>query len=378
LELLATRVSEEFPEFEEMFDCLLETDRSTRAYQQAILMLATNAQDLDSPHVSHRLSYIDKLLAMNPAVATEPCKYWEQHLLLHAVAELAHSTIEEEFLHRVLRPIIQANPMALTTPNRNGNIPLHVAVRHANVAIAKLLLAEKPETVAMRNDHSDNLLHMLVERVANIRYGIDDSKPFEGQEQIYDFLRSICRAHPEMLHQRDKAGMIPLHIVFLNCNMGSKLDYDIIRIMCEADSSIIATKIESPQFDGQNTDADFAFEGCDGYSPLKFLVIEFSDDIVPSHLRTLKMLLRLCPEAVQTLDVQDHSHLKEQNPIYRRLILNAYPSADLDEYHRLNWEARRMAMFLSYRAVSRNPQPTIFSRLRFENKDLVRKVVSFL
>jgi hypothetical protein len=37
-----------------------------------------------------------------------------------------------------------------------------------------------------------------------------------------------------------------------------------------------------------------------------------------------------------------------------------------------------MAMFLAFRAVSRRAAPNMLARLRFENKDLVKHVVSFL
>ena len=101
-----------------------------------------------------------------------------------------------------------------------------------------------------------------------------------------------------------------------------------------------------------------------------------------SYLPTLRLFLRLYPEAAGMNDTEGltpYSIAKCLNgsPLLRRMLLQASPQQDLDEYHRLNWEERRMAMFLGLRAVSA-AEPTILAKLRFKNKDLLRRVVSFL
>jgi hypothetical protein len=102
-----------------------------------------------------------------------------------------------------------------------------------------------------------------------------------------------------------------------------------------------------------------------------------------SYLPTLRLFLRLYPEAAGMKDADKGetpygvAKRKGGSPLLRRLLLQASPQQDLDEYHRLNWEERKMAMFLGLKAVSAK-EPMILAKLRFQNKDLLRRVVSFL
>jgi hypothetical protein len=63
----------------------------------------------------------------------------------------------------------------------------------------------------------------------------------------------------------------------------------------------------------------------------------------------------------------------------RRLLLRAAPALDPPALGRLNYAARRVAMFLAFRALPATVHGLpMLARLRAENKDLVRRVVSFL
>ena len=92
----------------------------------------------------------------------------------------------------------------------------------------------------------------------------------------------------------------------------------------------------------------------------------------------------VCPAAAGTEDragmtPYDLAAMGRSNsPWLLRLLLRACPALDPDELHRLNYAERRMALFLSERAITATMKPTIFARLRFENKDIVKKIVSFL
>ena len=68
-------------------------------------------------------------------------------------------------------------------------------------------------------------------------------------------------------------------------------------------------------------------------------------------------------------------------PGFGRLLLLAdlaLKSRHLQDFRALNWEARAQAMFLAYKARAASPEPTIFARLRFEDKTLLKCVVLFL
>jgi hypothetical protein len=69
---------------------------------------------------------------------------------------------------------------------------------------------------------------------------------------------------------------------------------------------------------------------------------------------------------------------RKVDPYFLRLLLRAAPDLNPAELHRLHWTERRMAMFMAFRAITTEPTPLLLARLRFENKDLVKHVVSFL
>jgi hypothetical protein len=67
--------------------------------------------------------------------------------------------------------------------------------------------------------------------------------------------------------------------------------------------------------------------------------------------------------------------------LIRRLLLRADPTIDPAELRRLNYEERRMAMFLVYTAIPKDINDSFIVRLRrLKNKDqsLLRLIVAFL
>ncbi len=100
----------------------------------------------------------------------------------------------------------------------------------------------------------------------------------------------------------------------------------------------------------------------------------------------LRWLLRLYPEAA---GIEGGMGAEKKTPYqlavdrnlpeyYLRLLLRAAPTLDPVELHRLNFEQRRMAMFLAFRATAATMEAPLLARLRGESKDLVYRVVSFL
>jgi hypothetical protein len=59
-------------------------------------------------------------------------------------------------------------------------------------------------------------------------------------------------------------------------------------------------------------------------------------------------------------------------------LLSADPTIDPVERHNLNFAARRDGMFLAFRALSTNVNPTIWAKIRYEDKDLLAHVISYL
>lgn len=81
-------------------------------------------------------------------------------------------------------------------------------------------------------------------------------------------------------------------------------------------------------------------------------------------------------EAAEVKDGQeknpyDYAISNNLSPYIQRLFLQADLTFNPSTLHRLNNEQRRMAMFPAFRAVVATLHPTIFSRLRGENKILL-------
>ena len=107
------------------------------------------------------------------------------------------------------------------------------------------------------------------------------------------------------------------------------------------------------------------------------------DSLNSKAVDCFRLLLRWHPEAASTEDgvgTTPYQLAVDINlpPYYLRLLLRAAPNLNPTELHRLNYAERRMAMFLAFKAVTSRLKPLLLKRLCFENKDLVKHVVSFL
>ena len=146
--------------------------------------------------------------------------------------------------------------------------------------------------------------------------------------------------------------------------------------LCAVDSTCVFDLVKHPT----NPDDSYQLR-----TPLHVFVLhQFVPDPMCVAANVLRMLLRHHPAAAGTEDragmtPYDLAAMGRSNsPWLLRLLLRACPALDPDELHRLNYAERRMALFLSERAITATTKPTIFARLRFENKDIVKKIVSFL
>jgi hypothetical protein len=96
-----------------------------------------------------------------------------------------------------------------------------------------------------------------------------------------------------------------------------------------------------------------------------------------------RYLLRLYPAAVSIEDGHGDTPYDiavecQLDPYFLRLLLAVDPSLDPVKRQDLNFEARRQGMFLAYRALSSNEKPIIWANLRYEDTDLLKRVISFL
>jgi hypothetical protein len=163
-----------------------------------------------------------------------------------------------------------------------------------------------------------------------------------------------------------------------------KYSTDIVLALCEAGGrEVVGAPVVYPANAGED-----ARRHSDGWLPLHWMAnngyILQRTPLISPLADAFRLLLRLYPEAVSVKAGRSYYkktpyHLavdKGFSAYYLRLLLRAAPHLDPAELYRLNWEERRVAMFLAYAALSATPP--LLARLRYENKDLVKLVVSFL
>jgi hypothetical protein len=97
----------------------------------------------------------------------------------------------------------------------------------------------------------------------------------------------------------------------------------------------------------------------------------------------LRLFLRIYPASAGIKDgVGSTPYIlaKQQNlsTYFMRLLLAADPTIDPVERHNLNYSARRDGMFLAFKALSVDIEPTIWSKIRYEGRDLLARVIAYL
>jgi hypothetical protein len=106
-------------------------------------------------------------------------------------------------------------------------------------------------------------------------------------------------------------------------------------------------------------------------------------DYLSSLARCVRLLVQLYPESVAVKNLVEKSPYdicvqNNHDLSIQRILLRAYPQVDYQRYCDLNYEARRMALFLSLMAFSFDRRPNIFRQLFCSNQDLLAHVCSFL
>jgi hypothetical protein len=97
----------------------------------------------------------------------------------------------------------------------------------------------------------------------------------------------------------------------------------------------------------------------------------------------IRYFIDLYPEAISVKNAHDkypYDYAVEikLNPYFIRILLRGDPTINPTLLYDLNYAERRLAIFISFGAVTRNTKASIWASLRFENKDLLKKVISFL
>ena len=367
--------------FNDAVQCLLAVDSSAEYIGDALSGLLYGCcrskgwaiEDEVASMQQQVLDMMDMLLAINPDAA----KYRSNGCnLLHHIAGIP-STIPPQLCIVIMQRILALHADAVRERcTVGGCFPVHLAVNDRPMEVMEFLLGLYPESATATITEDPNLLMYLLRR-KNENVIVPD---LEAK------VRFLCSRYPQLLQQKDDKGNTALfwELKFPNFRL------PVVKILCEAGGRdlVSAPKI-SPLLIAEGDDQDDD-DPVRGWLPLHMFIfvnhaqlrscLPFSD-----AADCFRMFLRLYPEAVGIeAGVADFRNTPYQvavyfkvDPYYLRMMLRAVPDLHPAELRRLNYADRRMAMFLAFSAVSTD-EHMLLPRLRFENKDLLKRVVSFL
>ena len=340
---------------EKLVSCLLDVDSSAEVVG---IVIVGCFQFADCSRVLER---VEMLLKANP----ENAKYRnssEMNLLHMAIRS---RNLPFQLRISIMQRILAMHKNAVREVCSSGWLPLHYAASHGTVEMLEFLLGLYPESASVVTTAPENLLHLAV----------NDNK--STTSVILAKVRFLCSRYPAMMLQRDHEGDTPLHVAICNKNIPA------VQILCEAGGQ---EQIRLPV--AHPTDDDCNWKG---WLPLHFYANWNAGSLRGSPLSKaadcFRMLLRLHPEAagieggVGVRYTKTPYQLAVDNnlpPYYLRLLLRAAPDLHPAALHRLNYAERRMAMFLTFKAVTSTGGLTLLAKLLRDSSGTLHDIMSFL
>jgi ankyrin repeat protein len=339
----------EFPSFDKMVLCLIEADSSVEVIHDGIICSYDKYdnslhQDISPGSRGEKiLTLIQNLLNANPTVM----KYNGTRNIFHE----ACSKLKGQLGIAVLSLLLTHDSTAVKSVG-NGYLPIHLAALNSCLDVLKFLHKLYPESISMLDEEGQSLLHLAT---------LDNDSNCAAANIKVQYLCDQC---PALIYLKDNDGYTPLHTAV--CNL--RLNYEGVKILCNVDRTVVREKFNSGQL------------------PLLLLILYRcgSGTLEVSDLGDyFRLILSLYPAAAGIEDdgyrsPYDWARIKGMKSYFRRILLLADPTIDPVERRNLNYTARRQGMFLAFRALSRNKEPTIWAKLRYEDRNLLERVISYL
>jgi hypothetical protein len=251
-------------------------------------------------------------------------------------------------------------------------LPVQYAAACNTVEVLEFLLNEYPESALELNVYDRNLLHIVVEDKEN------------EIDMVEAKIKLLTTKYPILLRMHCELGLTPLH-QYLFHNSDPKMR---IISLIAIDKEIVAQG--GSEAGPRLADEDDAESNNHHLSlPLHVIVktsLPLLEPPVSETADIIRLLINIYPESISVKDARGRypynyavrNHFQLWNPYFIRILLRGDPTVNPTLLYALNYAERRLAMFISFRAVSRNTKVNIWSSLRFGNKDLLKKVISFL
>jgi hypothetical protein len=339
--------------FKKMIECLLEANSSIEVMRDSLVSYFRFYDGRSKhPDIKVMLIFIESLLDANSAFAT----YIDSsgNNILHWVCHYLEGELGVAVLSLLFKRFNDEVGGWSMVKNNSGHLPIHLAAEYSTLNVVELLLELNPELFYEKTRDGLNLLHMVLN---------DDrleKAPANAKVQY------LCDHHPDLLQMVDNRGRIPISLL-------SHCDLKSIKIMCEKDNTIVKHVCHSQDID-LDRKLPLHYHLIYGISPF------FSN--VSNRADCFRYLLGLYPAAAGIKDGRNRSPYDYAvgylDVYFVRLLLNADHAIEPEGRRHLNYAARREAMFLAFRALSSNYNPSIWVKLRYESRDSLVHTISYL
>jgi hypothetical protein len=344
-----------FPTFDKMVLCLIQVDSSVEVISDGIILCMEQYEKCLSQIISpgssgkRSLTLIRNLLDANPAVT----KYDDSYIF-HAACRY----LRGELGVSVLSLLLSKDSTAVKVINR-GNLPIHLAARYSCLDVVKFLLKAYPESISMLGMGAKSLLHLAVSD------DINDIAEVKAKVQY------LCDQCPALIHLKDIDGDTALHAMLKNVE---RFNLGCVKILCIVDATVVRYK-RTPDVN------DLGSWGLPLHSLIRYRYEKISE--VSDEGDCFRLLLRLYPAAAGIKDgystrPYDLAVYTNLSTYFIRLLLSADPTIHPVRRRDLNFAARRQGMFLAFRALSSNVEPTIWAKMRLEGRNFLEHVISYL
>jgi hypothetical protein len=165
-------------------------------------------------------------------------------------------------------------------------------------------------------------------------------------------------------------GTTPLHVA---CCIEGELNVEVVKVLYNTDESVVRDKCTPTDINDETSQQ----------LPLHILILHHSILEASDEEDCFHLLLRLYPASAGIKDgylrtPYDLAIDVSLSVYFLHLLLIADPTVDPVQRHNLNYAARREGMFLTFRALSPTVEPTIWAKVCYEDKDLLRRVIIYL
>jgi ankyrin repeat protein len=357
----------EFPTFHEMVACLVEINSSVQVIYDGVMGCLESYETLEpecqrlypGSRGENTLILLGILLKAN----SEVTNYRHPNSSTPPVFHTACSFLRGEFGVAVLSLFLIKDSSGLRSADSYGYLPIHWAAMYSSIDVLKLLHKVYPESLSMvTTTDANTMLHLAF-------LNSDDM-------EIIQTIQYLCDQCPAFIHQKNNEGRTPLHDSLTDSSSShtSKWKIKLWIYLCNTNAAVLTDKCTP----SDTSNAQF------GQIPLHLLIRNHPPrSNISDEADCLRLFLRLYPTSAgikdgHLLSPYDMAVSRNLSTYFIRLLLSNDPTIDPVRRHNLNFAARRDGMFLAFRALSANIEPTIWAKIRFTDKNLLDRVISYL